>query len=40
MFLPMVRNTGIPFAPLERGGIFSVPVFYKHLAPLEPERCF
>src|SRR5687768_2041976 len=33
MFPAMVRNTRIGFAPLERGGVFWVPVFYKHFVP-------
>ncbi len=32
MFPPMVRETGLRFAPLERGGIFWSREFYKHLA--------
>jgi hypothetical protein len=33
MFPAMVRETGLRFAPLERGGTFSGRTFYKHYIP-------
>ncbi len=33
MFPAMVRETGLRFAPMERGGIFWGRPFYKHYVP-------
>jgi len=29
----MFRGTGLRFAPLERGGMYGGPAFYKHYVP-------